>query len=565
VNAKHLIGQFDRVASDPDAVPQIRHLVSELAIRGKLVPQDASDEPAADLLERIADSGEHASARGRARIQTSAGDPSSGPFPLPSNWRWVTFSQIGHLGRGKSRHRPRNDPLLFENGTHKFIQTGDVARSDGTITTYTSMYNEFGLAQSSKWPGGTLCITIAANIADTGILTFDACFPDSVVGFIPSPHIPDARFFEHFLRTVKKELVDFAPATAQKNINLAVLNALRLPLPPVAEQQRIISKLDEVMKLCEELRETQVERERRRDRLATAAQRRLIGDTNDPDAFRTSAGFYLNRLPRLSTRPEHVSELRRTILDLAVRGRLVPQDSDEEPAHQLLQKVDAERSRLRRAGVTRVRKGESALQLVEVPFPVPDGWEWVPLGRVVEFYAGHTPSRNNVSYWENGEYPWVTIGDMVESGYVTNTREAVTQVAREDIFKTAPEPAGTMIMSFKLTIGKVSLLGTPAYHNEGIITIRPYVPELQDFLFTVLPLFSQHGKSKGAIKGATLNRDSLFNIPIPLPPLDEQRRIIDRRNELLRVCDDLEHHLRKVSSKRSHLLESVLHEALAKP
>jgi type I restriction enzyme S subunit len=133
------------------------------------------------------------------------------------------------------------------------VQTGDVARSKGVIETFTAKYNEFGLAQSAKWPRGTLCITIAANIADSGILSFDACFPDSVVGFVPASMFPNARYFEYFLRTVKDDLLEFAPATAQKNINIGILNAVLIPLPPLAEQRRIIAKVDELMALCDQL------------------------------------------------------------------------------------------------------------------------------------------------------------------------------------------------------------------------------------------------------------------------------------------------------------------------
>jgi type I restriction enzyme, S subunit len=153
--------------------------------------------------------------------------------------------------------RPRNDSTLFSEGTHLLVQTGDVARSQGVITTYTSKYNNTGLAQSMKWPTGSLCITIAANIADSGILSFDACFPDSVVGFIPASMIPNARYFEYFVRTAKTNLLAFAPATAQKNINLEILNSVMIPLPPLAEQHRIVAKVDELMALCDQM-ETQL-------------------------------------------------------------------------------------------------------------------------------------------------------------------------------------------------------------------------------------------------------------------------------------------------------------------
>jgi type I restriction enzyme S subunit len=135
------------------------------------------------------------------------------------------------------------------------IQTGDVARSQGTIQTYTSKYNDFGLAPSMRWPAGTLCITIAANIADSGILEFDACFPDSVVGFVPASMFENARYFEYFVQTAKANLLEFAPATAQKNINLEILTSVLIPLPPLAEQRLIVAKVDELMALCDRLEE----------------------------------------------------------------------------------------------------------------------------------------------------------------------------------------------------------------------------------------------------------------------------------------------------------------------
>ena len=154
---------------------------------------------------------------------------------------------------GKSKHR-RNDPSLFDGGTHKLIQTGDVARSDGVITTYTALYNEKGLQQSKKWPKGTLCITIAANIADSGILQFDACFPDSVVGFRPTTGLISAKFFEYFLRTSKDFLDASASSTAQKNINLGILDQLLIPVPPENEQHRIVSKIEELIEICDQLK-----------------------------------------------------------------------------------------------------------------------------------------------------------------------------------------------------------------------------------------------------------------------------------------------------------------------
>ena len=238
-----------------DQIKALRQTILNLAVRGKLVRQNPSDEPASELLKRIAADRVTLEKNGSLKKPEPLPpvDAADTPFDLPSRWAWARFPEIGTFGRGKSKHRPRNDPLLYNGGKYPFIQTGDVARSGGLIKTYSNLYNDVGIAQSAMWPTGTLCITIAANIADSGILAFDACFPDSVVGLIAHNSFEGARFFEYFIRTAKADLHEFAPSTAQKNINLGVLTEVLIPLPPLTEQHRIVAKVDELMALCDQL------------------------------------------------------------------------------------------------------------------------------------------------------------------------------------------------------------------------------------------------------------------------------------------------------------------------
>jgi type I restriction enzyme S subunit len=251
-SARFYFNHLPRLTTCPEHIQQLRQIILNLAVRGKLVPQDPEDEPAFRLIERIKTEMDQGARQGGMKKEPPINEAEA-PFKLPRGWAWSRFPELGTFGRGKSKHRPRNDPSLFIQGTHLFVQTGDVARSQGIIKTFTSKYNELGLAQSAKWPAGTLCITIAANIADSGILNFDACFPDSVVGFIPASVFPNARYFEYFMRTVKARLLEFAPATAQKNINLGILNEVLIPLPPLAEQSRIVAKVDELMAVSDEM------------------------------------------------------------------------------------------------------------------------------------------------------------------------------------------------------------------------------------------------------------------------------------------------------------------------
>lgn len=171
---------------------------------------------------------------------------------IPREWKYVSLSELGNLGRGKSKHRPRNDSILFENGTYPFIQTGDVKAAKHYITTYSKKYNKVGLEQSKLWPKGTLCITIAANIAETAFLGIDACFPDSIVGFTPFGYILP-QYVKYFIESEKIRLWAFAPATAQKNINLDTLEKLIVPYCSLTEQQAVISEIEIRTTICDNI------------------------------------------------------------------------------------------------------------------------------------------------------------------------------------------------------------------------------------------------------------------------------------------------------------------------
>lgn len=247
---------FDTLFSTEHSIDQLKQTILQLAVMGKLVPQDPNDEPAGVLLEKIAKEKERLVKEGKIKNQNPQPEvpDDEKPFRLPSGWVWSHLPDIGELARGKSKHRPRNDSKLYANGSIPMIQTGDVAKAAPLISTYTALYNENGLSQSRLWPKGTMCITIAANIADTGVLAFDACFPDSVVGFIPFDEKLNVCYFDYFIRTAKSHLEEYAPSTAQKNINLEILGQLLVPLPPARELDRIVAKVDQLMALCDSLK-----------------------------------------------------------------------------------------------------------------------------------------------------------------------------------------------------------------------------------------------------------------------------------------------------------------------
>jgi len=229
---------------------------------------------------------------------------------LPETWSWALLPDLGELNRGKSKHRPRNDPKLF-GGDYPFIQTGDIRKAE-IIKEYSQTYNDFGLKQSRLWPENTLCITIAANIAETAILGIKACFPDSIVGFIADERLCLVKYIHYFFKLAKQKLDYYAPATAQKNINLGTLYGVIVPLPSLAEQEQIVRELDYLFSLTDTIEKT------------------------------------------IELNFAQSEKLRQSILKKAFRGELVPQNPSDEPASVLLERIkkekDAQASGGRRRG-----------------------------------------------------------------------------------------------------------------------------------------------------------------------------------------------------------------------
>ena len=181
------------------------------------------------------------------------------------------------------------------------------------------------------------------------------------------------------------------------------------------------------------------------------------------------------------------------------------------------------------------KKGLDAFDISkEIPLELPNSWEWIRFGCLARMNVGKTPARGVAKYWENGVHNWVAISDMSDYSHIKKTKEKVSATAGDGIMGNS-SPVGTLLMSFKLTVGRTSILDIEAYHNEAIISIYPFTDNdsaIRDYLFYILPIIANQGNFKDAIKGKTLNSKSLYNLLIPLPPIEEQKRITNAITKL---------------------------------
>lgn len=307
---------------------------------------------------------------------------------------------------------------------------------------------------------------------------------------------------------VQEQIRECTTKVGQPKLAIIRIQNFLIPIAPLAEQKRISNRIEVLLPIVDKYE------------------------------------FLSSKLVKLNS---SINEfLKKSILQEAIQGKLVPQIAEEGAAQELLEQIKAEKEKLVKEGKLKksaltnsvIYKGddnkyyeqvsnENTDITEEIPFDLPNNWTWIRFGQYVRMSIGKTPPRGETKYWTNGIYPWVSISDMSDYGLVKTTKETVSEYV-QSLFGDISS-AGTLIMSFKLTVGRTSILDISAYHNEAVISIYPFVDKdyrTRNYLFYILPIISNLGDSKDAIKGKTLNSKSLNNLLLPLPPLNEQGRIV---------------------------------------
>ena len=456
-----LLAHFDRISEAPDAVPRLRQFILELAVRGKLIDHYPKDEPASVLLKRILAEKERRIRDEQMKKQEPLPQvrPDEAWFDVPTSWSWVRLGTITQVLMGQS------PPGETYNKTGEGIPliNGPVEFTDGPFGK--TVVNQYTTAPTNLCEEGDLLLCVRGSTTGrTNIAGFRACIGRGVAAI--RPFFAD-QYVRLFIWRLRAFIIAMGRGIAFPSVSRQQIEELPVPLPPLAEQHRIVAKVDELMALCDRLEAAQAERERRRDQMAAASLHRLNNGA-DSDAFREHARFHLRHLPRLATRPEHIQQLRQTILNLAVSGKLVSQDLDDESAYELLMRIEKRKAHLLREARIKKTKACRKFDRNVVPHSVPMSWTWTMLGEITDVGTGSTPSRTQPSFWERGTIPWITSGSTSQL-LITAGDEFVTEKAVNAHRLRLYQP-GTLLVALYgqgKTRGQVATLGIESTINQA--------------------------------------------------------------------------------------------------
>ena len=538
----------------------------------KLVEQDPSDEPASALLKRIAaEKARLVKAREiRKPRDLDRGETVLAPFELPNRWRWVRLDAIGAIIGGGTPSTGNTDNFAAPGTGVPWLTPADLGGfSEGSVSLGARDLSEIGFKTSSAtlMPAGAVLFTSRAPIGYVAIAENPISTNQGFKSIVP--YVSDcSRFIALAMKTFASEIDAKAPGTTFKEVSGKLLAGIPIPLPPLAEQHRIVAKVDELLALCDRLETARTEGEATRDRLAAASLARLNAPDPDPDTFRDHAAFALDNLAPLTTRRDQIKTLRQTILNLAVRGKLVQQDQNDEPAFELLTRIAAARARLvTEKRIRRCRVSTPAV-LSDVPFDVPTGWCPAKIAQVlVEMQTGPFGTSLHQSDYQLGGTPVINPASIQDERIIPVDKMAIgpDTLNRLASFKLHP---GDVVMGRRGELGRCAVVSEREEGwlcGTGSLILR--APEFIYPRFLCMLIGSPFSRQYlgGTAVGATmqnLNQSILLNLSFGLPPLAEQYRIVTKVDELTTVCDRLEASLATGDDTRRRLLDSLLYEAL---
>ncbi|GAB2949145.1 restriction endonuclease subunit S [Aquaspirillum soli] len=516
-------------------IKKLRELILELAVRGLLVPQDPNDEPASELLKRIA--AEKAKLVQAGKIKKEKPLPSIGyeeePFKLPCGWSFLRLGEVLAFEYGD------NLPEAKRSGTGEFPVFG----SNGVV----------GSHNESFVTGQCIVIGRKGSAGALNLCLEEGCCVTDVAYYCIPPAELSIQFIFKMLHTLG---LDSLGKGIKPGLNRNEAYALIIPVPPLAEQHRIVAKVDELMVLCDQLeQETDASLGAHQTLVETLLS--ALTSAADHAQFASAWQRIAGHFDTLFTTEESIAQLKQTILQLAVMGKLVPQDPNDEPASELLKKIATEKAKLVKEGKIKKEKPLSPVSEQEMLFELPSAWSWARFGSIVSFESELVAPQDFQNFDQ-------VAPDSIEKG--TGKLLCRRTVAETGI--TGPNNrfyAGQILYSkirpslSKAVIAEFDGLCSADMYPLGVIGLS------KRFLLKVIlsePFLAQVRREENRIKMPKLNIPSLSNFLIAVPPLKEQHRIVAKVDELMALCDQLKSRLADAQITQLHLADALVEQAI---
>ena len=554
MNAEQLLAHFETVSEAPDAVARLRRLILDLAVSGKLVPQDKLDEPASDLLKRIRTERARLSSLGEIRKTKSLRIVSETPFDVPLDWSWVCIRDVTS-DRGQE----------IPSGPFTYIDVSSVDNKRGVVSApqVLSAADAPSRARKATRLNDVIYSCVRPYLLNVAIITdnFDPpAIASTAFAVLNGYGLVVPRYLWLVLRS--PFMVGYVESAqrgqAYPAINDADFALLPFPLPPLSEQHRIVARVEELMALCDRLETQQKEREACRDRLTVASFARL--SAANPKIVSKDTRFVLDALPAFTARQDQIRQLREMVLSIAVRGKLVPQNARDETASSLIRRAGAAIANY--AKLNRIGRSPNQPILEELaPFPAPEGWQWARLGALFHVITDgdHQPPPR-----ADEGVAFLTIGNIT-TGRIDFTDCRKVSDAYFDSLPPYRTPAKGDILYTVVgaTYGRPALVETdrPFCVQRHIAILKPVTELDPRFLIWWLKsplIYDQATSSTTGSAQPTVGLRLLRDFLVPVPPADEQRRIVAKLEEIMAVCTQLESSLHDDRETRESFLSAVI-------
>ncbi|MFB1078257.1 restriction endonuclease subunit S [Photobacterium damselae] len=580
VKTKSTTGRGSSKKLELYGVKKLRELILELAVRGKLVPQDPNDEPATVFLKKIADEKANLIAEKKTRkAKTSqVSDMPTVKISLPSGWAlpWVeelVINSSDHIVDGPfgsklkaSEYVDSGVPIIriqnidrnvFKNNGLQFLSP----KKADELERHSFHSGDIVLNKLGE-PTGKACIIPSS-------LKYGIIVADIVRIRLDSDHIE-----KHYLTLainspiVAQQFAGLAKGVTRQRVNLSQIRSLCIPIPPLKEQIKIVSRVDELMALCDQL-EQQTEASIEAHQLLVSTLLNTLTHSADADELMENWARISDHFDTLFTTEESIEQLKQTILQLAVMGKLVPQDPNDEPASVLLERIAEEKAQLIKEKKIKKQKALPPIADDEKPFDLPKGWEWTTIDNSFYVSGGiqKTPKRTPVKH----HFPYLAVAN-VQRGHLVLDELKRFEVTTEELERYKLSAGDLMVVEgngSENEIGRCAIWTeeiSECLHQNHLIRCRPYIPELSDWVLSSLnsPLGIAIMKSLAVTSSGLYNLSvgKIRGVLVPLPPLKEQVRIVQKVDELLKLCEQLKCSLSVSQTTQLQLTDAIVEQAV---